>query len=66
VLNNSLSFFVSNNGKDYQPALLGKEIKFPINSEGLYYRLEAKAKSGFKHYSPWIDGLTSISYAWWE
>ena len=66
VLNNSLSFSVSGNGQDYFSAQLAKEIMFPDKSPGMYYQLEARGKIGDKHYSPWIDGLTAISYSWWE
>lgn len=66
VLNNSLSFSVSGNGQDYFSAKLAKEIKFPDKSPGMYYQLQTEGKSTYKHYSPWIDGLTDISYSWWE
>jgi hypothetical protein len=66
VAKNSLLFSVSGNGQDFFQAQLSKEIKLPDNSPGLYWKIETKGKADNNNYSPWIDGLTAISYSWWE
>jgi hypothetical protein len=66
VIKNSITFSVSSDGNNFVAGVLDKEIKFKENSTGLYYSLAAKSRPETRHYSPWIDGLTAISYAYWE
>src|SRR5680860_1464063 len=66
VLKNSLAFSVSGDANNYFPAKLDQKIEFPDNLSGLYWQIEAKGKEGNSDYSPWIDGLTAISYSYWK
>lgn len=60
----SLSFLISGNGADFWSATLGKEVVFPASSTGIYWTIKADSHSEKAHYSPWVDGLLSISYVW--
>jgi len=64
ALTKSLTFSVSGNGQDFWNGFLGKEIIFPAESLGIYWMIKATSHLDKIHYSPWIDGLLSISYAW--
>lgn len=64
ALVDSLKFFVSGDGEEFQLATLDKDIIFPTDSSGLYWLIEATSYPDMTHYSPWIDGLLAISYAW--
>ncbi len=66
VLRNLLQFKVSDDAKNFFEANLGEEISFSKEASGLYYSISAKAKNNDKNYSPWIDGLTAISYSFWN
>lgn len=66
VLNNSITFSLSGDGENFFAGELDKEIKFPDKSQGIYFSLQAKSEVGNQHYSPWIDGLTAISYSYWQ
>ena len=66
VLNSSLTFSVSGDGENFFAGRLDKEIKFPDKSSGIYFSLQAKSEAVNRHYSPWIDGLTAISYSYWQ
>ncbi|MFA6514620.1 MAG: hypothetical protein WCT50_05080 [Patescibacteria group bacterium] len=64
VLNNSLSFSISGEGSKFKKISLGQEVIFPEATKNLYWKITAKTKNNRLNYSPWIDGLTSISYSW--
>lgn len=66
TLDNLLQFTVSSDNKKFFKAELGQEINFPKGDKGLYYSISARAKNNDKNYSPWIDGLTAISYSFWD
>lgn len=68
VFERSLLFKVSGDGIFYYETTIGETIDFSdmINLNGLYWQIEAEGKKGEVHYSPWVDGLTDVSYSWWK
>jgi len=64
VLNNSLDFYVSGDARQLKKTTLETDFVFPANSRGLYWKITAETKPDDANYSPWIDGLTAISYTW--
>ncbi len=64
TMKNSLQFLVSFAGQKYTVANLNRELNFPAQSRGLYWQIKTVRKNTSADYSPWIDGLTAISYSW--
>lgn len=64
MLDSSIRFYFSGNGERFSPASLEEEIVVAEGSTGLYWQIDLDAKPASLDYSPWVDGLTAISYAW--
>lgn len=61
-----LKFSLLGDGDNYLPLELNKTMSFPNYSNTLYWKIESVKKSNSKDYSPWIDGITDVSYSWFE
>ena len=64
IVKNSLQFLVSFDGQKFTVANLNRDLIFPPQSRGLYWQIKTVHKNIGVDYSPWIDGVTAISYFW--
>lgn len=64
MLDERVKFYFSGNGERFTPASINSEIIPPAGSTGLYWQLILDPKPSNLDYSPWVDGLLAISYAW--
>lgn len=60
----SLNFLAGTTLENIAPVEFGKDIIFKEATNGLYWKMSASSKIGNINYSPWVDGLTEVSYAW--
>ena len=60
----SLNFSAGTNPENLESVVLGKELTFEQMLPGLYWKISNRRQSESSYYSPWIDGVTEISYAW--
>ncbi len=61
-----LKFSLLGDGDNYLPLEFNKAMSFPSSSNSLYWQIESGKKRNTKDYSPWIDGVTDVSYSWFE
>lgn len=61
-----LRFSAGTKAGKLEAAKLGKDMVFSDPAPGLYWQIKATPKLEDSYYSPWIDGLTEVSYSWWQ